>query len=355
MPGRDIIVIGASAGGIEALTGLIAALPVDLPAAVFDVLHVSSHGRSVLPEILNRRGALPAVHPADGEEILPGRIYVAPSDRHLLVKPRKVRIARGPRENGHRPAVDPLFRTAARAYGPRVVGVVLSGSLDDGTGGLLSIVQQGGLALVQNPNEALYPSMPRSALENVPGAEARPVVEIAEILDRLAREPRNDRQADEVTMAKEEEIEADMAELEPHAMHHHNRPGTPSGFGCPDCGGVLWEIEQEGHVRFRCRVGHSWTANSLLAQQSDELEEALWVALRALEERATLADRVAERMRTRGNDRSAERFQEQAADATRRAGLIRQFLCNEPQINDEPIPSLGPPIGSDGGKAAEAP
>ncbi len=353
IPGRDIIVIGASAGGVEALSLLVGQLPADLPASIFVVLHVPAHSPSLLPQILDRRGPLQAGHPADGESIRPGRIYIAPPDFHLLLQSDCVRLVRGPRENGHRPAVDPLFRTAARAFGPRVVGVVLSGTLDDGTAGLAAIKQQGGVAIVQDPDEALYSGMPRSALESVAVDHSLPVVEIAGLLDRLARQP--------VQVASEDDPvtyrirkESEIAAFDLDAIEDEDRPGRPSTFGCPDCGGALWELQDGDLVRFRCRVGHAWTANGLLAEQSDGIETALWTALRALEERAALCKRVAERMRDRGMETSAVRFQQQASDSRYRAAVLRQVLITEPATDDDASADLDPDAG-DRAQAEDAP
>lgn len=331
MPGHDMIVVGASAGGVEAISQLVSNLPADLPAAIFVVLHIPAQSPSLLPNILNRviekrqpNSPLRAVHPQDGEKIKNGRIYVAPPDRHLIVKDGYIRLARGPRENNHRPAVDPLFRTAARTYGRRVVGVVLSGTLDDGTAGLLAIKQRGGVAIVQNPQEALYAGMPNSAIENVEVDYILPLSEMASVLVELAEQPVAIEGEDPVS--RDMEMEADMAELELGAMQNPERPGTPSPFGCPDCGGVLWELDEERLVRFRCRIGHAYSSNSLLAAQSEALEEALWNALRALEEKAALTQRLAERAYDRNGKISAQRFEEQAQINHQRAALIRQML-----------------------------
>jgi two-component system chemotaxis response regulator CheB len=337
IPGRDIIVVGASAGGVEALSQLASYLPTDLPAALFVVLHVPSHSPSLLPKILNRTGALPAAHPADGEAIRKGRIYIAPPDQHLLLEEGRIRLKRGPRENGHRPAVDPLFRTAARSFGPRVVGVVLSGTLDDGTAGLAAIKQRLGVAVVQDPNEALYTGMPRSALQSVEVDYSLPLGEIAELLDRLAREPFVDPTGGDPP-SERIESESHVAAFDMDAIEDEDRPGQPSVFACPDCGGTLWELHDGDLTRFRCRVGHAWTANGLLAEQSEGIETALWTALRALEERAVLCDRIVERMQQRGLTTSAERFQHQANDSRHRASVLRQVLISEPMTNDEPAP-----------------
>jgi two-component system chemotaxis response regulator CheB len=340
IPGRDIIVIGASAGGVEALSQLTRLLPADLPAAIFVVLHVSAHSPSLLPRILNRARTLPASHPVDGEAIRHGRIYVAPPDQHLLLEDGQLEVRRGPRENGHRPAVDPLFRTAARSFGARVVGVVLSGTLDDGTAGLAAIKQRGGVAVVQAPEEALYTGMPRSALDTVEVDYSLPVAEIAELLDRLARQPLLDPAGDDPP-SERIETESQVAAFDMDAIEDEDRPGQPSVFACPDCGGTLWELQDGDLTRFRCRVGHAWTANGLLAEQSEGIETALWTALRALEERAVLCDRVCERMRNRGLTSSAERFQRQATDSRQRASMIRQVLISEPMTNDEAAPAEG--------------
>lgn len=326
MPGHDLIVIGTSAGGVEALTQLVKDLPADLPAAILVVLHVPAHGTSVLPLILSRNGPLKATHARDGEPLLAGHIYIAPPDHHLLVRPEHIHLARGPRENGHRPAIDPLFRTAARTYGNRVIGVVLSGVLDDGTAGLLAIKRRGGIAVAQDPDDAMYPGMPRSAMENVDCDHIVPLKDLAPLLVRLAHEPVVE--SANQPIPEDMEREADMAELEPDVLHGDDKYGVPSVWACPDCGGTLWELHEGDIIRFRCRVGHAFSAETLLAEQSDQLEDAFWVALRALEESAALSRRLSERARSRGNDRTAERFEDQAQAAIERADIVRKVLLN---------------------------
>jgi two-component system, chemotaxis family, protein-glutamate methylesterase/glutaminase len=337
MPDRDIVVVGASAGGVEALIGLVGPLPADLPASLFVVLHLPSTGGSALPDILTRHGPLPASHAKDGEPIEQRRIYVAPPDHHLLLRAGHVHLARGPHENGHRPAVDPLFRSAAREYATRVAGVVLSGTLDDGTAGLLAIKSRGGVAIVQHPEEALYPGMPNNAIEHVEVDHVLPAAGIAGTLARLAREPVPE-PADPVAAELKAEVELEGFSME--AIGGGN-PGRASGFSCPDCNGVLWEIQDGGLVRFRCRVGHAWSPESLLTQQSEALEGALWVALRALEERAAMAIRLAEPARRRGHMITATRFGEQAQEARQAAGLVRRLLLDRGSF------AAAWPLGSD--------
>jgi two-component system chemotaxis response regulator CheB len=330
---RDIIVVGASAGGVEALAEFAAHLPAHLPVAVFIVLHMPAYGHSVLPEILNRRGPLPAAHPQEGEVIQPGHIYVALPDHHLLMKAGHILLTRGPAEHTHRPAIDTLFRSAARAYGPRVVGVVLSGTLDDGTAGLQAIKMRGGLALVQDPAEAMFAGMPQSAIESVAVDAVQPIAELVKTLARLAGTP-TAQENPPVTPNQEEDVTVSEMNLD---TLDTRMEGKPSGFSCPDCHGVLWEISEGELVRFRCRVGHAFSPDSLLASQSESLEEALWAALRALEESAALAERLQSRSAERGHVLSAQRFSAQAQDARARAATIFEALTGG-QIISRPAP-----------------
>ena len=334
MPGHDVIVVGASAGGVEALVTLTRSLPRKLPAAVFLVLHIPAQSPSFLPEILTRAGRLKAVHATDEMEIEYGHIYVAPPDHHMLVERGKVRVVRGPKENRHRPAVDPLFRSAALAYGPCVIGVILTGALDDGTAGLLAVKRRGGIAIVQDPHEALYPSMPLSAIENVEVDYTLPLASIGTQLRQLA-----DKRAKEeggYPVSEDMEKETKLAEMDMALMHNNEQVGTPSAFSCPECGGVLWEIQDGDLLRFRCRVGHAFSVESVLAEQSDALEEALWVALKTLQESADLAQRLALQAHKRGQEWLAKRFDDKQHAALQRAALIRRVLLkNEPGVETE--------------------
>jgi two-component system, chemotaxis family, protein-glutamate methylesterase/glutaminase len=329
VPCRGIVTVGASAGGVEALTRLIRELPADLPAALFVVLHIPPTAPSMLPLILNRHSRLRAHHAKDGELIEAGMVYVAPPDRHLLVKRGHVRLSRGPRENGSRPSVDPLFRSAAISYGPRVIGVVLSGNLGDGTAGLAAIKARGGIAVVQDPEDAIYPGMPRSAVEHVDVDHVVPLAELPELLVRLVSEeaPVTAEAAMSGHEDEDMEFEERTTELDPGAIHSLPRPGVPSGFACPDCGGALFTLVDDDTLHFRCRVGHAWSPDGLLAEQAETLESALWTALRALEESAALSTQLADRMRRRGQTAAVARFQTRASAAQRQAELIRGVLA----------------------------
>lgn len=335
MPGHDIIVVGASAGGVEAAARLVRDLPPDLPAAVFIVIHFPGHATSVMPRILNNAGTLPAAHAEDGEPIRHGRIYVARPDHHLLVERGRVRVVRGPKENHQRPAVDPLFRSAAAAYGPQVVGVVLSGSLDDGTAGLLAIKRRGGVAVVQDPQDALVPGMPSSALEHVDVDHCEPLSEIGPLLARIAGEPA--RNEGDLPMADGEmRIETKAPEFDLATIEADDHPGQLSALTCPDCKGPLWEIRDGSLLRFRCRTGHGFTTEGMLAGKADAVEEALWVALNNLEESALMARRLAGEARERGHERVAQRFEERDHAMKERAATVRGVLLG----SDDELPPL---------------
>ncbi len=327
LDGHDVVVIGASSGGIEALRKLVGDLPADLPAAVFVVVHLPEETSSVLARILDRAGPLEAVNPQDREKIRPGRIYVARPGFHLLIEDDRVRLTRGPKENRHRPAVDPLFRTAAVAHGPRVVGVILTGARDDGTAGLLAVKRRGGVAIVQDPNDALFSGMPESALRYADVDYCLPIDEMGALLDRLSREPIGGK--GEYPVPDDTEFESKIAGLDPSAMDSDGRLGELSRYTCPECTGPLFEIRDDDLVRFRCRVGHAYTAESMLDEKSEAMESALYVALNTLEESAMMSDRLAQRSREQGHEHAAARFEQRAREARHQAQVIRQVLAGE--------------------------
>jgi two-component system chemotaxis response regulator CheB len=317
---RDIVVICSSAGGVEALTSLVAALPANLPASLFVVQHVPARHQSLLPQLLTKAGKLPASHPEDGEPIVSGHIYVAPPDRHLLIAESTVRVLRGPRENGHRPAGDALFRTAARAKGPRVIGIVLTGALDDGAAGLFAIKQRGGFAVVQDPEDAYCPDMPRAALEHTDVDAVASLDEIARQLPFWVSQIVDDRAPAVPLVAVEADIALDGS------TEDVRTPGTPSVYSCPDCGGVLNQIEDERRLRFRCQVGHAFNVRSLQDAHSEVLEAALWAALRALEQQADLGRRMTEKAKRVNQPKSASWHEERADASEQQANLIRELL-----------------------------
>jgi two-component system, chemotaxis family, protein-glutamate methylesterase/glutaminase len=346
MPGRDVVVVGASAGGVEALMRLVQELPAGFPAAVFVVLHVPPDSRSLLARILGRAGHLPAGEAVDGEPIRPGRIFVARPNYHLLVERDRVRVIAGPHENGVRPAVDPLFRSAARAYGERVVGVVLSGTRDDGTAGLQTIKEHGGVAIVQSPQEALFPGMPRSALEVVDVDHCLPAAEIARKLVHLAHSPlpapvlQGGRAAMTAFTAGAggagEPADEGGTEV-PGGPSPAKEEGTASGYTCPECHGSLWEKEEGDQVWFECRVSHRYSFQSMLAEQARTVEASIWAAINVLEERAALLRKQSRRAQERGHPELAVRFEEQAQDADGHAQAIRTSLLGLVQSLGEEV------------------
>jgi two-component system chemotaxis response regulator CheB len=336
MAGRDIVVIGASAGGLAAFRTIVSALPADFPAAIFVVQHMASSAPSLLPELLGAFSSLPARHPDDGEAIERGTIYVAPPDHHLVIQPGHLHLVRGPKENGFRPAIDATFRSAALAYGRRVIGVVLTGMLDDGTAGLLAIKRHGGLALVQEPRDAAYPSMPQSACRYV---DVDRVCRLDEVALQLIQLVHPDVGAEEVLMDDRTASEVGISNMERAALQRADQLGTPSPFSCPDCGGVLAEYYDGELLRFRCQVGHAYSPDSFFAQQTEELDGSLWAAFRALDERVNLARRLAHEARRLRDEVGAERFARLQAQAEAQQERLRQVLLRD---DDEAVAAPGP-------------
>lgn len=306
---NDIIVIGASAGGLDALVKVIPHLPMGLKAALFVVIHVASSAESNLPAILARNGPLPATHAIDGESIRQGHIYVAPPDRHLVLTGTRMHLSDGPHENRHRPAIDALFRTAARSHGERVIGVLLSGALDDGVAGLAEIKRAGGVVVVQDPEDAMVASMPRHAIAQVSVDHVVTAGALAPLLVRLIERPDASRPS-----GGDRRDNVDDAQI------------RATTYSCPDCGGVLVETPASDVLRYTCRVGHAMSAETLLAAQADALEEALWAALRTLDERAELSTRFATHARERGHTVMVAHFEQRATEARDRATLVRRAL-----------------------------
>jgi two-component system, chemotaxis family, protein-glutamate methylesterase/glutaminase len=325
LPGSDgpslVIGIGASAGGVEALRAVVAQLPSGFDGAVCVVLHVAPTGKSLLAPILDRATPLETAVALDGERLAAGRVYVAPPDRHLLVEDGRISLSRGPKENGSRPAVDPMLRSLASSYGSRAIAVILSGALGDGSAGSAAVAAAGGAVLVQDPSEAAVPSMPESALRAVGGrASVLPLNELGGALVELADARRS--------------MGEDVAVL-PDSPRDEASPtpaGPPTSLSCPECSGPLWDVGHSAAPGYRCRVGHAYSEDALVAAQATSVEAALWTAVEVLEERAELLRRVASRRAVA--PRTNRRLEEGAADALRRARLIRGALGSAPEGAD---------------------
>ena len=335
MPGIDIIVIGASAGGVNALQILVSLLPANIASAVFVVMHTSPDGPGLMPQILNTAGPLLASFGQDGEQFQMGRIYVAPPDHHLLIEaPGTIRVTRGPKENRFRPAIDPLFRSAALAFGARVAGVILTGKLDDGTAGLAAVKRRGGIAIVQDPIEAFAPSMPQSALRHVKVDHCVGLEKMAALLAQLGNEPKltNPGTTEVLHMADELAFEVDIASL-----HNEQDPsailklGEPSLFTCPDCHGTLVQLREKGPLRFRCHTGHAFTAASLIEALTESGENTLWSALRIMEEKIMLLRDMAKHLHDRQDPGGAAKLLGEAQMILKRAQFVRRALLVDEQ------------------------
>jgi two-component system, chemotaxis family, protein-glutamate methylesterase/glutaminase len=322
MANRDIVVIGGSAGSIGPLKTILAELPADFAAAVIVVIHVPAHSTGVFVTVASAATGLPVKNASDGDAVLPGNIYLAPPDRHLLVIDGILRLGHGPRENLVRPAIDPLFRSVALQYGPRCIGIILSGMLNDGASGLATIKEAGGIALVQTPKDAEYTDMPLSALEATPVDLSASALEIAGAIKRfMAEKPHKARQ-----LPPSVRLEVDIAAGRRADTAKTVQIADPVALTCPDCGGVLSEVRDSTPLRFRCQVGHAFTDKTLFTQQEDAVDEAMRVALRIIEERAVLVDRMAKDAINAHRSSMAEMHEQRAIEYRRHADLLRHVI-----------------------------
>jgi two-component system chemotaxis response regulator CheB len=326
MSRRDIVAIGGSTGGVPAMIDVVAALPRDFPAAVLAVLHIGAN-ESQMPALLSSRGALRAIHPQDGQVPEPGVVHVAPPDRHMIVEGGRLRLVHGPKEHHTRPAIDPLFRSAAADQRERVIGVVLSGGMDDGTAGLQAIKACGGLAVVQHPATAIDPSMPMSALTYAPVDYVRPLGQLAPLLVELAGQPVG------ATPSIPDRLLHELANFQGtrQPMEHLDAIGRPSVFTCPECDGVLWELADTQPPRFRCHTGHAFSLRSLDADQRGSTEDAIWAAMRALQERAQLLRRLADSAAPGEAEAIHARWASEADAAAEHAKRLKAIIEDTPR------------------------
>jgi two-component system, chemotaxis family, protein-glutamate methylesterase/glutaminase len=326
VPGARLVVVGTSLGGVEALQSIAAGLPADFAAPVVIAMHVGARP-SLLPRLLADRSPLP-VHAAEhGQPLRAGHVYVAPADHHVLVDGPLLRLSQGPKEHHSRPAIDPLFRSAALSRGADVIGVVLTGMLDDGTAGLQAIKAAGGVVVVQDPDEAVAPDMPRSALRHVAVDHCRALAAIPRLLARLAAEPAPAHNGAPLTC---ERHELDMLLSRGNPMEHLRDIAHPSPYVCPDCKGGLWQLDNVVPTRYRCHTGHGFTLRTLLHAQAEASDGALWSAMRALQEKRMLVEELAGDLDGNGADATPTQLHDDAAQLARQVELLRALLEQVP-------------------------
>ncbi|WP_324675380.1 chemotaxis protein CheB [Hymenobacter sp. GOD-10R] len=337
-PKRDIVVIGASSGGVTALMDLARGLPHDFPAPILVVQHMAPYADSILPQLMSHVSALPAKHPRDGEEVQPGTIYVAQPDHHLLIEDDKVLVKRGPKENRFRPSIDALFRSAAYEYGPRVIGVVLTGYLDDGTSGLWCIQRLGGVTVVQDPADAQSPAIPNNALEYVKADHVVPLSELAALLVKLTMEP----VPAEPKMAQEDltriEIELSIAKNDNAFEMGIINQGKLTAFTCPECHGALTQLIEGKLIRFRCHTGHAYTISALLSEVTESVEAMLYQSMRGLEESKMLLQHLGEHFADEGQQAIANTFFAKAETTGQQARIVHSSIFNHESLSGDKAP-----------------
>ncbi|OUC80003.1 chemotaxis protein CheB [Gordonia lacunae] len=334
MTQQRVVAIGASAGGVEALSVLVSSLPADFSQAVLVVLHMPVGVSSALPRILDRAGPLPAVAAENDMELRPGTIYVGVPDRHLLLNDDRLAVTDGPTENRHRPSINALFRSLALHAGPYGTGVLLSGALDDGVNGLVAIRERGGVTVVQDPADAAFPAMPTNAISRAEPDHIVTAADAAKVLTELSG-----RQLTEITMEPDRMLETENRIAMGHAFAKPSDSedlGPPTNFVCPDCHGGLMQIDEHS---FRCRIGHAWSADALLQAQSAEIDSALGMAIRSLQEKAELAESLAAKV---SPGVLQKRYQRTSAEARHAADVLRTRLWSPPFTEGDAAEAVQP-------------
>lgn len=316
-----VVVIGTSAGGLSALKRLISQLPKDFPLPVLIVRHISPDATgNVLLNELNKLNTVKCQHAKSGNSLKPGNLYLAPSDHHLLIGgDQKMLVTKGAHENRSRPAIDPLFRSAAVAFGTGVIGILLTGYLDDGTSGMKAIKRCGGICIVQDPDEAEYPDMPRNALNNIKVDYCVPIAEMGPLLYKII--PQKLQKSKPVP--KDVLVEAKIAERVLSDLSSVNKLGDQVPFNCPGCGGVLWKVEEDSNLRYRCHTGHAYTAATLFAEQTNKIEETMWTALRMFEEHKNLLTEMARGKKGVGSKTALERMKKAQVHIDRIRSILK--------------------------------
>jgi two-component system chemotaxis response regulator CheB len=328
--GQRIIVMGASTGGFEAFRKITKDLPPNFDAPIFIVWHMSPDTHGILPDVLNSENTIYAAHAYDKEEIKPNRIYIAPPDHHLLIEKERVRVTRGPKENRFRPAIDPLFRSAAYTYGNRVIGVILSGALDDGTAGLWTLKHYGGIAVVQDPMDAEVPSMPQHAMREVKVDHCVTISEMTDLLVRLSKEPIEnvDFMKDEQTK-KEIQIAAEESAMEKGVLNF----GELTPFTCPECHGVLSRLHNDNIVRYRCHTGHAYSVDALMTSITEKIEDSLYSAIRGMDESIMLLNHIGDHLAESNQPKLAALYFRKAKEAEARSQIVRKTVLNHEQLS----------------------
>jgi two-component system chemotaxis response regulator CheB len=331
----NIIVIGSSAGGVPALKELVKSFNKDLAASIFIVQHLAADKISYLPEILSSHGVLPARHPQDGEQISKGTIYIAPPDHHMIIENEHIFIKRGPKENNFRPAIDVTMRSAAYWYADQVIAAVLTGYLSDGSSGLWSVQQLGGTTIVQSPEDADYPDMPRNALERIDPDYILPLKDIGPLINTLLAQPTESKRVENDELKTRMNVEIEIAGQKNAFSRGIHHMGEKTALTCPECGGSLTSLQEGSNVRYRCHTGHGFSSSSLWSGITESVEAKLWQAMRSMEEGILFLEQAVTRCELSGNQDHARGFEKKADILRTRSKALLDYIYTQGQINDK--------------------